>query len=294
MKKTTSIYLLITIIAVSCSTLVKDPNSDQAIAVSKTPESIGAATTLITSTSSPMVTMEPVGTSLLTLDSQNPSITVKNLLNNNGDCQLPCWWGIVPGKTTWQDAHTFFSPIATSIYESTKPDSNPRYFEVFFPAPPPFEGEFKQGYLIKNDVVTQIEILPQNFSKYSLPKELFQEFGVPEKVLLGGSVDQDQSFQLVLYYPERGIFAMYVSELRPSNYQEQIDICFTEVDYVDMFLWDPTESFSETMDNVFRLYEHPFYDIETVTTLTLDDFNNIFTDSEQPDCFLSPSSFWIK
>jgi hypothetical protein len=215
-------------------------------------------------------------------------------LDNNGNCQLPCWWGILPGKTTWQDADAFLSPIATNIYESTKNDSDPRYFEAFFPAPYPFEGEFRQGYLIENDVVKWIEILPQNFSKYSLPKELLREFGNPEMIFLGGSVDQHQSFQLILYYPSRGIMAMYVSKLQPANYQEQVEICFTEVDYTDMFLWDPAESFSETMDYALRPYEYPFYDIETVTTLTIDDFSKLFTNSDEPDCFLSPSSFWIK
>jgi len=164
---------------------------------------------------------------------------------------------------------------------------------MFFPAPYPSTGEFRQGYLVENGIVKQIEVWPQHYSKYSLPNGLLQEFGNPEMIFLGGSINQPQSFQLILYYPSQGIFALYSNELHPFQEQEVVDVCFTETEiaYVEMFLWAPDDSFSETLDYVFGEYERPFYEVELVTDLTISEFSDIF-ESGKTGCFKTPSSFW--
>lgn len=71
-------------------------------------------------------TSEPITTSILTLNPTNtPGITpipvptltgeqrdrfLEDMLETNGGCELPCWWGgtIVPGKTTLGEAKRFF------------------------------------------------------------------------------------------------------------------------------------------------------------------------------------------
>jgi len=164
---------------------------------------------------------------------------------------------------------------------------------VFFPAPYPSTGKFRQELLVENGIVKQVEVLPQQFSKYSVPNGLFQEFGNPEMILLGGSVDQVQTFELILYYPHQGIFALYSNELHPFQQQEVLNVCFTEAEmsYVDIFLWNPADSFSETLDYIFGEYERPFHNIEVVTNLTVDEFSDLF-ESGKPGCFKTPSNFW--
>lgn len=257
---------------------------------------INTATTSISPTSLPPAKtplLLPTWTSLPTLSASEAQTFVTKLLADNVDCHLPCWWGVIPGQTRWQDAEASLSPIAITIHESTSEDSNPRHFEVFLPAPYPSAGKFRQEYLVENAVVKQIEILPQHFSKYSLPGGLLQELGNPETIFLGGSINQPQSFQLILYSPSQGTFALYSNELHPFQEQEVVDVCFTEAEiaYVDMYLWNPTDSFSETLDYIFGEYERPFYEIEAVTDLTISEFSDIF-ESGRTSCFKTPSSFW--
>ncbi len=38
--------------------------------------------------------------SVTTLPTGEAQKMVQELLENNAGCRLPCWWGIVPGKTT--------------------------------------------------------------------------------------------------------------------------------------------------------------------------------------------------
>ena len=36
---------------------------------------------------------------------------VENMLATNGNCELPCWWGIVPGQSKWIDVTNQFTEI---------------------------------------------------------------------------------------------------------------------------------------------------------------------------------------
>lgn len=295
MRKETFICLFIIFIVASCGPLREDPSSPQvAITMSATPPPANTVTKLVTFTPLPTATVQSIQTPLPTLNSQNPSIAVKDLLEKNSNCQLPCWWGVIPGRTNWESAKNALSPIANNVYESTTANQDLTIVTMFFPAPYPLPGEFRQVYRVKNNLVDRIEILPQHFSKYSLPNGLLQEFGIPEMIFLGGSIEQPQNFQLILYYPGQGIFALYSNELHPFQQQEVLNVCFTEseIAYVDLFLWDPAESFSETLDYVFKQYSRPFYEIESVTELTISEFTDLFLSSGQSGCFHSPSSFW--
>jgi hypothetical protein len=292
MKRQISFCLLL-IVAASCGT--QDLSTPRLIATEDAaPVPVITSTKLATLIPLSTATEEIVQTLLPTLNPQDASLTVKELLENNRDCELPCWWGIIPGQTSWESAKQSLSPIATSIFEGTGENTELMDVEVFFPAPYPLSGKFRQEYLIENAIVKRIEILPQQYSKYSLPKGLLQELGDPDMIFLGGSIEQPQSFQLVLYYPRQGVFALYSNELHPFQPQETVRVCFTEseIAYVDIFLWNPAESFSDTIDYIFNQYERPFYEIEHVTDLTIHEFADLFGSTGGTGCFQTPSNVW--
>jgi hypothetical protein len=57
-----------------------------------------------------------------TLPAEEMDETIQALIATNGGCFLPCWWGITPGVTSWDDANHFllqFNPVITS---SASPD----------------------------------------------------------------------------------------------------------------------------------------------------------------------------
>jgi hypothetical protein len=186
MKKESVICILLIVIVASCSSL-RDINSQP---FQNTPAPTATLTRAATSTST--ITLEPLATSdfsqtpLPTLSSENSSRTVQVLMETNGGCRLPCWWGILPGKTSWQSAEKYLSSITTSIYESAGATPDTRRIEMLFPAPYPFDSEFRQVYRVKHDFVDRIEILPQDFSKYSLPEGMLNELDTPDMIFLGG------------------------------------------------------------------------------------------------------------
>jgi len=66
-------------------------------------------------------------TSVPTLADSEEQELVLNLLQDNGGCQLPCWWGFTPGETTWHTAQEFFASrqprITTREERSTTPSA---------------------------------------------------------------------------------------------------------------------------------------------------------------------------
>ena len=57
-----------------------------------------------TSTITPTPTLLPTSTPWPTLSPEEAEKMVLGLFENNGGCELPCWWGITPGVTTLQEA----------------------------------------------------------------------------------------------------------------------------------------------------------------------------------------------
>ena len=69
------------------------------------------AYTLTPDVPSATFTAAPTWTLLATLPIEEAENAVAELFLNNRNCQLPCWWGIVPGETTWREAHAMLSTL---------------------------------------------------------------------------------------------------------------------------------------------------------------------------------------
>jgi hypothetical protein len=78
---------------------------------STTPTSRPAPSRTMTLTPKPTATT--TWTPLPTLAYAEARAMVRDLLENNGGCKLPCWWGIVPGETDWSSAKQCLSQFTT-------------------------------------------------------------------------------------------------------------------------------------------------------------------------------------
>ena len=78
------------------------------------------------------LTVTPLATDSLTqIENWTPTISstnvegqklVQELLENNGGCKLPCWWGFTPGKTTWVEARQILE--GRNIYKRARSERN--------------------------------------------------------------------------------------------------------------------------------------------------------------------------
>jgi hypothetical protein len=55
------------------------------------------------------------------------------MLENNGDCELPCFLGIIPGKTIWADANSILQPFDVNnliAYDETRSSATQKKYHV--------------------------------------------------------------------------------------------------------------------------------------------------------------------
>ncbi len=91
-----------------------------------------ATPTLAPSATSTRIPATP--TDVPTLPVEDARQRLLDLLANNGNCQLPCLWGITPGESSYQDARSILLPlrgVAETVYfDPASPDSiSPFYIE---------------------------------------------------------------------------------------------------------------------------------------------------------------------
>ncbi len=62
-----------------------------------------------------------------TLSLEEKEIVTSELYKTNGNCELPCWWGIVPGETEWQTAKLLLNSVATELSTSAESEFDTYY-----------------------------------------------------------------------------------------------------------------------------------------------------------------------
>ncbi len=255
--------------------------------VTPTPTRTSTATATITKTIiPPTLTLIPSATPTLTptpLDTLEPSKAdgvILGLLQDPGDCLAPCFWGIVPGKTTRDEASSFFFHLGFSPYNTTHDGRDYTSYE------PQLKGSFSFGVMLvsQNKIVENqrigMQVIGSNgitetrWMAYS-PKALIQRYGKPSSVNLTWNLESgNTTFFIDLYFDDYDLIATFHSPdgPEPSSPQE----CPLAVRYDYVILW---------------LGKNPYYPpikgvpLDKGTTLTIDEFVKLMAGDSDRSCF---------
>ena len=244
-------------------------------------------------------TFTPSKTPAPTLSSEQISTQISDYLQNNGGCDLPCWWGIVPGETSWETAESILAPIASNRFgwKTGKDFEAAFYFQYIPNADQPGLYDLWVNLQIKENVIALISIGNiENLSMYYI-SELLKTYGKPDEVwMFTSNGDNNPQFtdpfvDILLFYYKQGFMAYY------SNYgtltNDIIHVCFQESGFMD--LWRPGDV--NTITDYGILFEvatdlvtirRP---LDEVTELNMDRFFNIFTSNDNP-CLEIDQKIW--
>lgn len=131
---------------------------------------------------------------------------------NTEPCEIPCWWGITPGKTTWAQARQLLSEISPE-YGPYYDGALPRY-DYSFEVPVNFEplgyGFIEASLYVQDEIVIAIGTstgwLHRDFD-YSFAN-LLSLFDQPDEIWIRYSpveADFHIEYSLNLFYKEQGI-----------------------------------------------------------------------------------------
>lgn len=199
-----------------------------------------------TPSATPTITYSP----LPTLSPEDAYARINELLNSNSNCLLPCWMGIMPGQSTWQDVYeqlTIFSGIARRLYIETGADE---WSTGFLTIPYLHDNmmiEVSPYYLTSSsgNIISVIAIETRTYKLnngeydgdvYGYPaynellkpytiSEVLSSYGQPDQIYISASLRGDtlvtpgygDFFEIHLWYPEQGIFMKYVMSVEGSG-----------------------------------------------------------------------------
>jgi hypothetical protein len=194
---------------------------------------------------------------------------VDKLDKNNNGCQLPCWWGIEPGKTNLIDAMKILSPISKEI--SIQENKRDRSLDIEFHFPIMRNNKIiyaSQQYFVKDNIIQRVEIPSLRNEKFLL-SHFLKEYGAPEEAWIQGLIDptSQNPFILYIYYSQKGMLASFDFngvlagenlKLCPGNkYVSKLVLRSPqpEISFLD-FIWDTNDlRFLRNENYLFRFNE---------------------------------------
>lgn len=297
------ITTLILLLLVGChddaeTSLLKSPTTATVITQTTLPTQLPMIVTSPTSTAKLIKTETPLPistwTPLPTLPADEAEKMAMMLLMDNAGCQLPCWWGITPGKSSFDMARQFLSTLAMKLYISDSrlvKKNGIFYIQDAISVDYRIDGKFGDGALditAINGIVELIVILPRGTDQSYQIQHMLTNYGKPEHVLFEADTDYSL-FHILLYYPNKGITAFYEGKF--ERLSEVYRICPQGIG-PELWLWSPGNAFT-LMENQFigpdiiRL----MVPITDVSSFDLDNWYQIYREPNAP-CFEIPRNIW--
>jgi hypothetical protein len=196
-------------------------------------------------------------------------------LSEINTCELPCFLGITPGKTLWQDTKNLLDPFTASTRLG-------------------LEGEYGQfAAIVLNEQNNELELRFQigsdsgivylvEMSNETPLSEYLSTLGLPNQVLLNsaGVGGIGNGFNLAIAYFKRGVIAYLDGEFEIIDGKAQI--CSDQLRKIQMIvLWSPEDiRFIGDLVNL-----DGFVGIEATTNTTIEEFYEKYSKDDSSYCF---------
>lgn len=303
------------------------------------PEQISSPTPLkqsntqtITVTSIPTQIMLPTLTALFepTMTAAEAKTLVFNMLNDNGDCSLPCFWGLSPQLTDAHYSQSFMQRFGNTVSDkdiythSNAIDSLEGYAEVnlyndrlrthvsisYYNQKGKLEQiiasaesyiEEGSGESVNSKITFGESFFTQQLDYYTLPNVL-NNYDKPSDVLIlpilyGAPYLVQDLISLVLLYQENGFMVEYIF---PLIYDDELLVgCPNQVGYINIVTWPKDEDLSMTSIlskkssiGMNTLNINSYKSIEDATSSTINEFYKTFNNRQNASCIKTPNSLW--
>lgn len=275
--------------------------------------------TAVVEVQGPTETSEPATrTPLPTLSPVESDAQVREWLQTNAGCALPCWWGIRPGETTVDETQTILEPLLGAVQSDVRYGFTPTG-GLLLMRPQPNGLQVGVQYLAKDNIVTMVYIntamtkdvyglvygdpkYEQMMSAYTLEKVL-TVYGKPEAVMIrsfSNLAAEENPTQTLLYYPEKGIIVEYFSPngLLIEDGATVLPTCPPK-GHISLRLFDPASGMS--LDELMRLDDSlaKYKDISEATNMDLNAFYEAYRQYDEnslqslcPATLKTPEAIW--
>lgn len=265
------------------------------LVLTDTPSFVSTHTSVPSATPHPLEPTFPPGPTLTAEESQSE---IARLMQGDSSCLFPCWWGIVPGKTS----RSFVVAAMAHLNLKLSPFELPEGIE--YGSPFVKYEDFIQaeiGFTVVDDTVEDIHVrgssgsdpaFANRWAHYGLT-EILKIYGPPSRfwaVLIdGGEVGKTRnSYHLLVFYDEKKTLVRYsgssASDAICPDFNEE------EIERVDMYLQTPDKSRKLTditsVSGMIELLDQPdVYWVEKMSKTRIDELYALFTQGNESKCF---------
>lgn len=260
----------------------------------------------LTLSPTPTRTAKPTATAthepLPTLPPAEALEKVQELLETNGGCAFPCWWGITPGKTSWNEALDILQPIAWRISSLKNhpvyKDKVTREFYFAVDDQPTLMNSLMVIFVLEKEAL-EIEWIVSGQS-YNLVS-ILEIYGAPDKILInvdGIPITGPAAYDYNLIYSNYEIIAGggHDAKIVHRNGEDFAVICQPDfrTDARGLVFWSP-EMKLEFKDFFIQYNSSEDYlPLETVIRMDSEEFTNFILKNDASNCLEIPMSLWEK
>jgi hypothetical protein len=288
------------------------PPTQTLLPATQLPSATPSLTPIPTNTLTPTPTIQPTVTetpyAIPTPPGTNVDEQVLWLLEMNNNCQLPCWWGITPGQTTWDSAEQFFNTFVSNIQAVSSPQLV--NYSPVIPLPSEiyeigntYASNAYPVYTVRNgiveEIITEVSIgdTPSGYLTPYILSTFLTTYGQPSAVWLftysSPFEENDLPFVVALAYPEKGIIGLY-----SDNGIRQGDLvhgCPQEDPVSILKLWSPNLNlaFEQIKSGSSAIgADREYLTLEEATGMDVTTFYEIFKNPDNTTCLETPANLW--
>jgi hypothetical protein len=248
-------------------------------------------------------------TSMPTLTSDQRFLQIKEWLITNAGCELPCWWGIEPGRSTWDEVSELLSSIGTTA-EVYKLDGT-----VVHEAKNMHFAEDRISNLISfmetQGIVTAITIDSSGYNDSPMfksiwmsfsPENIMLKYGEPSRVWIysisaGHEGEQGPTvpYSIWLFYDHLGALIRYDGQVENEAAYKMCPVFGDQgnlSDYINIYLQSSTAKTPiEALSDVDAYGKKPLL-LEDAAAMNLSDFYGLFTEPGVGPCLETSRDVW--
>jgi len=225
-------------------------------------------------------------TLLPTLEPVDAEKAIQELLQQDLQCRLPCFWGIIPGQTSLEETQRIYNRL-NMTFELTYQDGDLQYYE----ARRGFDSVLGIGVMhkVEDGIVQSITVGMSNSKRetssdewfaYS-PQNLMRIYGMPSEVEFNVDYPHEPGFPpgtawytMAMYFEEKNLIVYYQDALTKSG--DLVKVCPTTDGFSGVGIWLGKNPHNPPL----RLVP-----LEEATTLTKTQFYDLLTQGESNPCF---------
>jgi len=272
------------------------------IHLTSTPQPTPESTLSLTSTPTP-TPRQPTWTVQPSLTGNEAVEAINNMITTNGGCKLPCWWGIAPGETSWENALILLSRFLPTITSSGpfdltrdgKTHHTVMDYTVSYNIPNERIGR-GASITVLDDVVSIIYVGSESTGEIFDIPHLLSDYGEPSKIFIKTYSDTPTGilpFYIVLFYPDDQFVAIF--EFEGNKIGEFIRVCYKDTT-PGIYVWPKDEgkyvNNYRISDWVLGSNNSGLKDIEEASDLNTKIFYQQFSNATSNTCFETPSKLW--